>query len=104
VRIALLFLVSFVFILSFSLKGLKQHDGSRKRRLDKYMENTQSRTSEIVTNIKTVKAFATESAELNRQRQRLEREFKVVDYRIHLGYIKLATGKGLSFSFVSLWS
>jgi len=46
----------------------------QERRLDKYMENTQSRTSNIVTNIKTVKAFATESAELNRQRQRLERE------------------------------
>ena len=89
-RIALLFLVSFIFILSCSLKGLKQLM-DQERRLDKYMENTQSRTSEIVTNIKTVKAFATESAELNRQRQRLEREFKVVDYRIHLGYIKLAT-------------
>jgi len=30
----------------------------QERRLDKYMENTQSRNSEI-TNIKTVKAFAT---------------------------------------------
>ena len=89
-RIALLFLASFLFILSFSLKGLKQIM-DQERRLDKYMENTQSRTSEIVTNIKTVKAFATETVELNRQRQRLGREFKVVDYRIHLGYIKLAT-------------
>ena len=89
-RIAVLFLVSFIFLLSFSLKGLKQIM-ELERRLDKYAENTQSRTSEIVTNIKTVKAFATEAAELDRQRQRLEREFKVVDYRIHLGYIKLAT-------------
>lgn len=89
-RIGLLFLVSFLFILSFSLKGLKQIM-DQERRLDRYMENTQSRTSEIVTNIKTVKAFATETAELARQQQRLEREFKVVDYRIHLGYIKLAT-------------
>ncbi len=89
-RIAMLFLVSFLFILSFSLKGLKRLM-DQERRLDKYMENTQSRTSEIITNIKTVKAFATEAAELDRQRQRLEREFKVVDYRIHLGYIKLAT-------------
>ena len=63
----------------------------QERRLDKYMENTQSRTSEIVTNIKTVKAFATEAQEMKRQRQRLDREFKVVIYRIHLGYIKLST-------------
>ena len=89
-RIAILFLISFVFILSFSLRGLKDLM-EQERRLDRYMENTQSRTSEIITNIKTVKAFATEAAELTRQRQRLEREFKVVVYRIHLGYIKLAT-------------
>lgn len=89
-RIALLFLVSFVVILGISLKDLKQIM-EQERKLDKYMENTQSRTSELVTNIKTVKAFATEAQELKRQRQRLNREFKIVDYRIHLGYIKLAT-------------
>jgi len=38
----------------------------------------------IVTNIKTVKAFATEALELKRQRQRLKRELKVVLFRIHL--------------------
>ena len=89
-RIALIFLVSFVIILSISLKDLKQLM-EQERHLDKYMENTQSRTSEIVTNIKTVKAFATEAVELKRQRQRLNREFKIVEYRIHLGYIKLST-------------
>ena len=89
-RIALLFLVSFIVILSISLSDLKQLM-AQERHLDRYMENTQSRTSEIVTNIKTVKAFATEALELKRQRQRLDREFKIVDYRIHLGYIKLST-------------
>lgn len=89
-RIALLFLVSFIVILSISLRDLKQLM-EQERHLDRYMENTQSRTSEIVTNIKTVKAFATEALELKRQRQRLDREFKIVDYRIHLGYIKLST-------------
>jgi len=89
-RIALLFLVSFIVILSISLRDLKQLM-AQERHLDRYMENTQSRTSEIVTNIKTVKAFATEALELKRQRQRLDREFKIVDYRIHLGYIKLST-------------
>ncbi len=89
-RIALIFLVSFIIILSISLRDLKQLM-EQERHLDKYMENTQSRTSEIVTNIKTVKAFATEALELKRQRQRLNREFKIVDYRIHLGYIKLST-------------
>ena len=74
-RIALLFLVSFIVILSISLRDLKQLM-EQERHLDRYMENTQSRTSEIVTNIKTVKAFATEALELKRQRQRLDREFK----------------------------
>jgi len=89
-RIAVLFLVSFVFILGYGLKDLRQLI-LYEQRLDRYIENTESRNSEIVTNIKTVKAFAAEAAELKRQRQRLNREFKVVDYRIHLGYIKLAT-------------
>ncbi|MBD2626654.1 ABC transporter ATP-binding protein [Trichormus variabilis] len=89
-RIAALFLISFVLILSFSLKQLQQLIGCEMS-LDKYMENTESRTSEIVTNIKTVKAFATESQELERQKQRLHRELKVVDYRLHKGYVKLAT-------------
>lgn len=88
-RIALLFLVSFVGILSFSLSGLKRL-ADREERLDKYIEDTESRSSEIITNIKTVKAFATEATELTRQRQRLDREFKVLDYRIHKGYVILS--------------
>lgn len=89
-RIAILFLVSFLFILGFSLRNLKQLM-DQERRLDRYMENTQSRTSEIVTNIKTVKAFAAEPIELSRQQQRLDRELDVVLYRIHLGYMQLST-------------
>ena len=89
-RIAILFLISFVAILSFNMKDLKKLMEQEKR-LDKYMENTQSRNSEIITNIKTVKAFATERLEFKRQKQRLNREFKVADYRIHVGYIKLGT-------------
>jgi ATP-binding cassette, subfamily B, bacterial len=89
-RIAVLYLISFVVILSLSFKTLKRliwHES----RLDKYMEDTESRTSELITNIKTVKAFATEAKELKRQQQRLERELTVVDYRIHKGYIELLT-------------
>jgi ATP-binding cassette subfamily B protein len=89
-RIAILFLVSFVVILSFSLKDLRELI-SKEQTLDRHQENTESRTSEIVTNVKTVKAFATEAAELKRQRDRLNRELKVVLYSIHLGYIKLQT-------------
>jgi ATP-binding cassette subfamily B protein len=89
-RIAILFFLSFVLILSFSLKNLREIIKIEER-LDKYMENTESRTSEIITNIKTVKAFANESAELKRQSERLNRELKVVDYRIHKNYVKLAT-------------
>lgn len=89
-RIAALFLTSFVIILSFTLKHL-QRLMELESRLDKYGENTESRTSEIVSNIKTVKAFATEAKELERQKRRFERELKVVTYRIHKGYVKLNT-------------
>lgn len=88
-RIAIAFLISFIFILSFSLQKLRRLI-QREAILDRYQENTESRTSEIVSSIKTVKAFATEADELTRQSQRLDREFKVVDYRIHRGYIHLA--------------
>ncbi|MEA5572161.1 ABC transporter ATP-binding protein [Calothrix sp. UHCC 0171] len=89
-RIAVLYLVSFVVILSFTLKNLRQIIWHEER-LDKYMEDTESRTSEIISNIKTVKAFANESEELKRQTTRLQRELTVVDYRIHRGYTKLST-------------
>jgi ATP-binding cassette subfamily B protein len=89
-QIAILYLISFVVILAFTLKNLQRliwHDN----RLDKYAEDTESRNSEIISNIKTVKAFATETRELNRQTQRLIREFTVVDYRVHKGYVTLGT-------------
>src|SRR5919202_2565405 len=89
-RIAILFLISFILILSISLKDLLTII-AKEEVLDKHQENTDSRTSEIVTNIKTVKAFATEASELKRQGDRLNRELKVVLYSIHLGYIKLCT-------------
>jgi ATP-binding cassette, subfamily B, bacterial len=89
-RIALAFAGSFLLILWVSFRKLRQLI-RREEILDRYMENTESRTSEIITNIKTVKAFATEANELERQRQRLEREFKIVDYRIHIGYVRLGT-------------
>ncbi|MBD2666790.1 ABC transporter related [Richelia sinica FACHB-800] len=89
-RIAGLLLISFVIIIGLTLRKLKRLIWHEER-LDKYMENTESRTSEIITNIKTVKAFATEPKELKRQKQRLDRELTVVDYRIHKGYVKLLT-------------
>lgn len=87
-QIAILFLVSFLFILNFTWRELKKLSNTEKK-LERYEENTESRTAEIITNIKTVKAFATEAHELKRQKQRLEREFTVVDYRLHKGYIVL---------------
>jgi ATP-binding cassette subfamily B protein len=89
-RIAILFLISFVLILSFSFKDLTKLI-AKEGVLEKHQENTESRTSELVTNIKTVKAFATEASELKRQRDRLNRELKVVLFSIHLGYVKLGT-------------
>ncbi|MEH1965016.1 ABC transporter ATP-binding protein [Nostoc sp.] len=89
-RIAILYLISFVIILSFSLKNLQQLI-EYETRVDKYGEDTESRTSELITNIKTVKAFATEARELKRQKQRLDRELAVLNYRIHKGYTILGT-------------
>ncbi len=87
-QIAILFLVSFLFILNFTWRELKKLSNTEEK-LERYEENTESRTAEIITNIKTVKAFATEAHELKRQQQRLEREFTVVDYRLHKGYVVL---------------
>lgn len=88
--LAIAFLLSFIVILLLSLIHLKKII-QLETKLDQYQGNTESRTSEIITNIKTVKAFATESRELERQKQRLNREYKVVNKRIHLGYVKLNT-------------
>jgi ATP-binding cassette, subfamily B, bacterial len=88
-RIAAIVLVSVAGILLNSLFGLKELS-LREERLDKYIENTDSRNSEIISNIKTVKAFGNERTELKRQTQRLNREFKVLDYRIHKGYTLLS--------------
>jgi ATP-binding cassette, subfamily B, bacterial len=89
-RIAIIFLLSFVAIFAFSIQGLRSIM-KREALLDSYMENTESRTSEIITNIKTVKAFAAESKELERQRQRLDRELTIIVHRIHRGYVILGT-------------
>ncbi len=88
--IALLFLCSFIVILGFSMRALMRLN-RKEQALDTYMETTESRTSEIITNIKTVKAFATEQDELKRQQQRLNRELKVVMEVIHRGYVNLMT-------------
>jgi ATP-binding cassette subfamily B protein len=90
--IAIAFLLSFCLILWFSLRHL-QSLMEMEELLDKYMENTLSRTSEIITNIKTVKAFATESQELRNQNQRFNRECTYVIYRIHKGYVNLITAQ-----------
>ncbi|HIK28060.1 MAG: ABC transporter ATP-binding protein/permease [Oscillatoriaceae bacterium SKW80] len=89
-QVALFSIVSFFFLLIFTLKSLNSII-SREELLEKHMENTESRTSELITNIKTVKAFATEARELHRQSQRLKREFFYVDYRIHKNYTILTT-------------
>ena len=52
-------------------------------------DRRKTRYSEIITNIKTVKAFANEAKEYKRQSERLEREAKVSLWGIHIGYVKL---------------
>jgi ATP-binding cassette, subfamily B, bacterial len=89
-RIGIIFLVSFSIILTFTFSRLQYLIG-KEEVLDHHQENTESRTSEIITNIKTVKAFANEAREMRRQSDRIDREFKSVIFGIHLGYVKLGT-------------
>lgn len=89
-QIAIALLLSFILILGFSFRNLQKLI-RQEAMLTRYMENTESRTSEIITNIKTVKAFASEASELKRQRQRFNREHIIVEHRIHRGYVMLAT-------------
>lgn len=88
--IAIAFLISFIVILGYSLRHLRIII-KKEELLEKHQENTESRTSEIITNIKTVKSFATEAQEYQRQQERFEREFKYVTHRIHKGYVNLIT-------------
>lgn len=87
-HIALVFGCFFAVILWFNLRQLRELT-HRHKRLDKYVEHTDSKTSEIITNMKTVKAFAAEKREMKRQNTRFEREFQVFNYKIHRGYVKL---------------
>ena len=89
-QIAIVFAISFIGILAYSINDL-QKIVQREARLERHMENTDSRTSEIITNIKTVKAFAAEAQEMKRQNERLQRELQVVLYRVHRSYVKLST-------------
>ncbi|WP_448534501.1 ABC transporter ATP-binding protein [Parathermosynechococcus lividus] len=91
--VALGLIVSFSVILALTLRSLRRII-QKEEILDSHIENTESRTSEIITNIKTVKAFANETRELERQRHRLDREFKMVIDRIHRGYMYLITWQG----------
>jgi ATP-binding cassette, subfamily B, bacterial len=87
-RIALAFGFSFVFIL-----GLNQRIARELTRGEKlvytYAESTDSRTSELIASMKTVKAFAAEARELKRQQLRFEREFKVLKDKVTRGYVRL---------------
>lgn len=96
--IALGLLTSFSVIFILTLRTLRRII-QKEEILDSHIESTESRTSEIITNIKTVKAFATEARELARQKQRLDREFKMVIDRIHRGYMHLITWQGAVVQF-----
>ncbi|HEY9697135.1 MAG TPA: ABC transporter ATP-binding protein [Trichocoleus sp.] len=87
-KIAIVLITSFIVILTLNLRGI-HHLIKQQKRVEQYRESTESRIAEIVTNIKTVKAFATERAELSKQRRRFDREFKVLQHRVHTGFVKL---------------
>lgn len=89
-RVAVPFLLSFTTVMALALRDLSKII-RKEQRIDHHMENTASRTSELVTNIKTVKAFATEYREYERQRQRLNRETFAIIRGIHRDYVILNT-------------
>jgi len=89
-RIAIPFALSFGGVMWFALSGL-QRIVMRERVVDTHIETTSSHTSELVTNIKTVKAFATEQREYARQRSRLDRELFGITYGVHRDYVILDT-------------
>jgi ATP-binding cassette subfamily B protein len=88
--VALVFGLSFVGILGFSLRHLTAIV-KKENALDRYLENIDSRTSEIITNIKTVKSFANEGREYKRQQQRIDRAHYFTIHRIHRQYVLLDT-------------
>jgi len=89
-RVAVPFALSFAIALQLLLWKLRRII-QRERKVDNYRENTDSLTSELVTNIKTVKAFATEQREYDRQRRRLSREAFAFVHRVHYGYTLLTS-------------
>ena len=89
-KIYVIFIISFTLILIFSIKHLS-NILKQEELLDKHSETTQSLTSELITNIWTVKRFSTERRELIRQYKRLDRELKYILFRIHKEYLKLVT-------------
>lgn len=89
-RVAVPFMISFSTVMALALRDLKKII-RKEQRIDHHMENTASRTSELVTNIKTVKAFATEHREYERQQQRLNRETFAIIRNIHRDYVILNT-------------
>ena len=89
-KIYVIFIISFTLILIFSIKHLS-NILKQEELLDKHSETTQSLTSELITNIRTVKRFSTERRELIRQYKRLDRELKYILFRIHKEYLKLVT-------------
>lgn len=89
-RVAVPFSLSFVVALGLSLTKLRQIIRHEKQ-IDHYRENTDSFTSELITNIKTVKAFATEQREYERQQRRLSREAFAFVHRVHYGYTVLTS-------------
>ena len=89
-KIYVIFIISFTLILIFSIKHLS-NILKQEELLDKHSETTQSLTSELITNIRTVKRFSTERRELIRQYKRLDRELKYILFRIHKEYLKLVS-------------
>ena len=97
-KIALFFLLSFVIIVIYSYR-ITTNIIELEDLVESHEYKTESYTSEIITNIKTVKAFVSEKRELKRQLQRRKREFKVNSRRLNLAYTKLYIWQNTAINF-----
>ena len=97
-RIALFFILSFVVIVIYSYQ-ITTKIIEKEALVESHEYKTESYTSEIITNIKTVKAFVSERREMKRQQQRRKREFKINSRRLNLAYANLYVWQNTAINF-----
>ncbi len=97
-RIALLFIFSFLVIVIYLYQRLAEII-EREDLVESHEYKTETYTSEIITNIKTVKAFVSEERQMKRQQKRLNREYRINSRRLNVAYASLFTWESAAINF-----